>query len=99
MRGGALREHVISVVGPGLLLCLSVIWRSRRRREGTGPWEVLHEVARSCGAAIVERAQRTTTVRVLDRIGDGGRVHVTDGSGRKCTYEVVPPPAPGPADE
>lgn len=91
--------QVMSVIGPGLLLCLGVVWRGRRGQEKTGPWEVLREVARSCGAAIVERAHRTTTIRMLDRIEDGGRVCVTDTSGQERVYEVTRHPGLGPTDE
>lgn len=76
------------------LLGLGILLRRRREQSSSGAWLVLREVARALGAVMVERAHRTTTLRMLDRIDDGGRVRVIDSSGRQCVYEYQQRPLP-----
>lgn len=93
-----MREQLIGLTASGLLLGLGAMARGLRRNRGPGLWVVLQELARSCGAVLVERAHRRTTMVVLDRVADGGRIRVTDGTGSQRCYEVERP-VPRPVDE
>lgn len=79
-----------TMVGTGAVLALGLAARlmSWRRRPGLG--EILLELARGRTAAVSERERRTTTMEILERLPNGGRVDEIDDDGHQRTYKVAP---------
>lgn len=91
-------EQVIGLAG-SVLLGLAMLLRGRRGDRVPGQWALLQDMARSVGAVMEERAHHATTLCVLDRIGEGGRLSVTDSAGRQRVYECERRSSPGAVDE
>ena len=86
MMGGA----VVPAMAPGVIALVGVLLRIGVRRGRSGPWEVLHELARGRRETAAERERRDTIVQVLELLDAGGRFDEVDEQGRHRTYEVRP---------
>jgi hypothetical protein len=81
-----------TMIGSGLVFALGLAIRLMTSQRGRpGLWDILLELAKGRAAAVSEREHRATTVEILQRLPQGGRIDEMDENGRQRVYEVAPP--------